>query len=217
MNTLLKIFVNSTFPSISNRLLLRRSKRKRKKDKKPKGSYTSVASVGATCCSDGVRSLKKTKNWREAVKYLHRADRARVLRCEGSVPTCSLVGPRQEVEKRNACQQQGPTVAVGCCNCGAAYPSRVQRGGNREARRRKLRANQERLRDIRTILRTLATSLNLFQGGSDSRNPETTGKLQVLRDFISFSVAAGKSDQSKKDSPVYVGVEFHTYRIEDKN
>ena len=45
----------------------------------------------------------------------------------------------------------------------------------------------------------------------------STGRLQVLRDFSSFSVADGKSDQSKKDSPVYVGVESHTYRIEDKN
>ena len=62
----------------------------------------------------------------------------------------------------------------------------------------------------------MARSLSPFQGGSDSRNPETTGKLQVLQDFSSFSVAAGKSDQSRKDGPMYVGIESHTYRSEDK-
>ena len=62
----------------------------------------------------------------------------------------------------------------------------------------------------------MARLLNPFQGGSDPRNPETTGKLQLLRDFSSFSVAAGKSDQSRKDSPVYVGVESHTYRVQDE-
>ena len=60
-------------------------------------------------------------------------------------------------------------------------------------------------------------SLSPIQGGSDPRGPEITGRLQVLRDFSSFSVADGKSDQSKKASPLYVGVESHTYRIEDKN
>ena len=150
------------------------------------------------------------------MKYLHRVDRARILRREGSVLTCSLVALRQEVEKMDAGQQQRPKVAVGYCSCGAAYPSRVQCGGNHEARRRRQRANRERLRDIRTVSRTLARSLSPFQGGSDSRDPETTGKLQVLRDFSSFSVAAGKSDQSRKDGPVYVGVESHTYRLEDK-
>ena len=95
MNTLLTILVNSTFPSNSNRLLLKRSKRKKKKIQKLRRSYASVASAGATCCSAGVRSLKETKNWREAMKYLHRVDRARVLRREGSVLTCSLVALRQ--------------------------------------------------------------------------------------------------------------------------
>ena len=63
----------------------------------------------------------------------------------------------------------------------------------------------------------MARSLSPIQGGIDPRNPEITGRLQVLRDFSSFSVTDGKSDQSKKDSPVYVGVESHTYRIEGKN
>ena len=163
-----------------------------------------------------MRSLKETKNWREAVKYLRRVDRARVLRREGSVLMCSLVALRRKMEKMNAGEQHRPKVSVGYCNCGTTYLSRVQCGGDHEARRRKQRVNRERLRDIQTILRTLARSLSPFQGGSDSRNPETAGKLQVLRDFSSFSVAAGKSDQSKKDSPVYMGVESHTYRVEDE-
>ena len=58
--------------------------------------------------------------------------------------------------------------------------------------------------------------LTLIQGGSDPRNPEIIGRLQVLRDFSSFNVVDGKSHQSKKDSPVYVGVESHTYRLEGK-
>ena len=165
-----------------------------------------MAAAGATCCSAGVRSCKEKKNWREAVKYLHsRIDRARILRREGSVITCDLAALRQVKEKQDAGQRQRQQVAVGYCSCGAAYPSRVQRGGNREVRRRRQRANRERLRDIRTVSRTLERSLSPFQGGSDSRNPETTGKLQVLRDFSSFSVTNGKSNQSTKDSPVYVG------------
>ena len=137
MNSLLTILVNSTFPSNLNRLVPRRSKWKKKRYKKGKRSYASVVSVGATCCSASTRSLKEIKNWRETVKYLHRVDRARILRREGSILTCSLVALRQEVEKMNAGQQQRPKVAVGYCSCGAAYPSRVQRGGDREARRRR--------------------------------------------------------------------------------
>ena len=87
---------------------------------------------------------EKYKNWREASEYLHRLGRARFLRREGSVLTCDVVALRQEVEKDDAGQRQRSQIAVGYCSCGAAYPSRVQRGGNREARRKDGKGRTER-------------------------------------------------------------------------
>ena len=172
---------------------------------------------GTTRCSTGIRSRKNIKSWREASEYLHRLGRARFLRREGSVLTCDMVALRQEVEKDDVGQWQRLPITVGYCSCGAAYPSRVQRGGNREARRRRQRANRESLRDFGTISRTLAKSLSPFQGGSDSRNPEITGKLQVLRDFSSFSAAEGNENLSHKDVPMYMGLRSHTSSVETKN
>ena len=120
------------------------------------------------------------------------------------------------MEKDDVGQWQRSQIAVGYCSCGAAYPSRVQHGGNREARRRRQRANRESLRDFGTISRTLAQSLSPCQGGSDLRNPEITGKLQILRDFSSFSVADGNENLSKKDVPMYVGLKSHTSTVETK-
>ena len=119
------------------------------------------------------------------------------------------------MEKRDASQRQQRKVAVGYCSCGAAYPSRLQRGGNREARRLKQRAKWEFLRDNQIVSRTLASSLSPSQGGSDSRNPETTGKLQLLQQFPIPGVVDGNSDPSEKDKPIYVGMESHLSRIED--
>ena len=57
--------------------------------------------------------------------------------------------------------------------------------------------------------------LNFLQGSSDPRNPETTRKLQVLQQFAILSVEDGKTNQSTNDSPMYMGLESHAYRIED--
>ena len=63
----------------------------------------------------------------------------------------------------------------------------------------------------------MARSLNPFQGGSDSRIPETTGKLQILEKFSVPSAKEGITNLSSQDNPVYVGMESHTFRIEEKN
>ena len=55
---------------------------------------------------------------------------------------------------------------MGYCSCGAAYPPRVKCGGDRDARRKKQRANRGRSRDNRTISCALVRALNPLQGGS---------------------------------------------------
>ena len=55
-----------------------------------------------------------------------------------------------------------------------------------------------------------------LQGGSDSRTPETTGKLQLLQQFAIPGVVGGNSDPSKKGTPIYMGMESHLSRIEDE-
>ena len=83
--------------------------------------------------------IKKKKKWRESVKYLHsRIDRARFWRREGSVLIADMAALRQEMEREASQRRQKGTV-VGYYSCGAAYPSRVQRGGNRNARRKRQR------------------------------------------------------------------------------
>ena len=121
------------------------------------------------------------------------------------------------MEKINTDQQQQYGIAIGYCSCGVAYPSRVQRGGNCEARRRQQRANRECLRDERVVSRTLARALNLGQGGSAPRTLETAGKLQVLRNFSIPSVGKEKPNLSRKDNPLYVGLQFPTHRVECEN
>ena len=74
------------------------------------------------------------------------------------------------------------------------------------------------MRDERTVSQTVARSLNPFQGGSDPRNQETTGKLQILQKLNISSARKGSTNPSVKDSPMYVGMDSHTLRIEkDKN
>ena len=131
-----------------------------------------MAAVGATSDSATVGSRKERKNWRESVKYLHsRVDRARFLRREGSVMVVNLAALRQEMEMKAGQQRQKGTV-VGYCSCGAAYPPHVDCGGNRNARRKRQRANRERLRDDRVVSQALVQSLSSLQGGSDSKNLE---------------------------------------------
>ena len=125
------------------------------------------------------------------MKYLHsRLDRARFWRREGSVLIVDMVALRQAKEKEDPGQWRQQGVAVGYCSCGAAYPSRAQCGGNRNARRKRQRASRERLRGERVVSRVLAQSLSSLQGGSDSRNSETIGRLQKLQQFAAPS--AGK-------------------------
>ena len=149
------------------------------------------------------------------MKYLHsRIDRARFWRREGSVLIADMAALRQEMEKEAGQRRQKGTV-VGYCSCGAAYPSRVQRGGNRNARRKRQRANRERLRDDRVVSQVLVQSLSSLQGGSDSRNLETTGKLCVLHQFAAPSAEDEDTNPSSQDKPIYVGVSPHSRRLED--
>ena len=120
----------------------------------------------------------------------------------------------QEMETKAGQRRQKGTI-VGYCSCGAAYPFRVQRGGNRNARRKRQRANRERLRDDRVVSQVLAQSLSSLQGGSDSRNLETTGKLCVLHQFATLSVAKEDTNPSPKDKPIYVGVSPHSHRLKN--
>ena len=96
-----------------------------------------MASAGAALCSAGIgpRKENKKKNVGELLQYLtSRSDRARFWRREGSVLDVDLEALRQAMEKENAGQRRQKGTAVGYCSCGAAYPSRVQRGGDHYAR-----------------------------------------------------------------------------------
>ena len=116
-----------------------------------KRTYASVAFDGATCDSAGICSYKEKKKWREYVKYLHsRIDRARFWRREGSILIANMAALRQEMEREASQQRQKGTV-VGYYSCGAAYPSCVQCGGNRSARRKRQRVNWECFRDDRVV------------------------------------------------------------------
>ena len=58
-------------------------------------------------------------------------------------------------------------------------------------------------------------SLSSLQGGSDSRNLETTGKLCVLHQFATPNAEKEDTNPSSKDEPIYVGVSPHSRRLED--
>ena len=58
-------------------------------------------------------------------------------------------------------------------------------------------------------------SLSSLQGGSNSRNLETTGKLCVLHQFTLPSIAIEDINSSLKDKPIYVGVSPHSRRLDD--
>ena len=59
-----------------------------------------MAAAGAISYSANTESQKNIKNWREAMKYLSRVDRAGVLRRMGSVLTLDKVALRQAIGKR---------------------------------------------------------------------------------------------------------------------
>ena len=145
------------------------------------------------------------------MKYLlSRSDRARFWRREGSVLIIDMVALGHAKENDDAGQRRQQGVAVGYCSCGAAYPSHVQRGGNRDARRKRQRVNRERLRGRRVVSQVLAQSLSSLQGGSDSRNLETIGRLQKLQQFAAPNDEMKLQNQSEKDKPVYIGVSPHS-------
>ena len=75
--------------------------------------------------------------------------------------------------------------------------------------------NRERLRDDRVVSQVLVQSLSSLQGGSDSRNLETTGKLCILHQFATPSAAKEDTNLSPKDKPIYVGVSPHSHRLEN--
>ena len=126
-----------------------------------------------------------------------------------------MVALRQEKEKYDAGQRRRQGVAVGYCSCGAAYPSYAQRGGDRNARRKRQRASRERLRDDRTVSRVLAQSLSSLQGGSGSRQPEAIGELHELQQFAVPNAEKTSVNPSTSDRTVYVGVSPHSSRIEE--
>ena len=143
------------------------------------------------------------------MKYLRRIDRARLMRRCDSVLTIDMAALRQVKEKNDADQrqQQKKAAAVDCSNKGVTQFSRANRAGNRLERRQKERVLRESLRDQRTIAQILANSLNPTEGGSDSRNLATTGKLQILQQICGNSSGSnGTTDPVKKTSPEYVGI-----------
>ena len=162
--------------------------------------------ASATACPVGIRSLKNIKNWRENVKYLPSVDTARFLRKSSSVLMLNIVTLRKEMEERNAGQRRRSKIAVRCCSCGAAYHSRRQRGGNCESRRQCQRQKRELLRDQRTVSQILARFLSPNQGGTDPRNLETTGRLQILQHVRTPSEESGRSNPARKGDPLYAGI-----------
>ena len=100
-----------------------------------------MAFGNATACSASAGLNKLMKEWREAVKYLPRVDRAGLMRRCGSVLTVNMVALRQVKERRLADQrqQQKKKAAVDCSNCGVTQSSRPNRAGNRLERRQRER------------------------------------------------------------------------------
>ena len=104
---------------------------------------------------------------------------------------------------------------IGYCSCGAAYPPRVKRGGDREARRQRQRANRGHSRENRIVSCALARALNPLQGGSAPRDTETPSKLQLLQQFAVAGSAEGKKIRSMEDQAIYVGISNPTNRLAD--
>ena len=178
-----------------------------------------MATDGATLCSARIGPRKEKKNeWREILQYLHsRSDRTRFQRRVGFVIVIEKEALKHEME-RTAGQRRKQGVSIGYCSCGAAYPPQNSRGGNRETRRHSQRVNRGRLRDNRLASWILANSLNPIEGGSDSRTPEATGKLQILQQFSVSSVEDGREqNQATKAKSMYVGIQTQTCSSEDSS
>ena len=76
--------------------------------------------------------------------------------------------------------------------------------------------NRGRLRDDRLVSWILARSLSSFQGDSDLRTPEATGKLQILQHFAVPSAEKRKTNSSNEDKPIYIRMETQACRVDDK-
>ena len=191
-----------------NMLVAKKVRKMKKKYKKLKRLYIGLAVIGAISYPPNTKSHKSIKNWREAMKYLPRIDRAGVLRRMGSVLTLDKVALRREMEKEYIWQRQRKVTIVECSNSGFAHSSRSSRGGNYLERRENERRKQEILRDQRTLSQVLVRLLNPTMDGSDPRILETTGKLQILEQIAISSTEDGRPNPAK-DSPIYVGITPH--------
>ena len=100
-------------------------------------------------------------------------------------------------------------------SCGAAYPPRVKRSGDREARRQKQRANQDHSKDDCIVSGALARALNPLQGVSIPRDIKTPNKLRLLQQFAVAGLAEGKEIRSMQDQAIYVGISNPTNRLAD--
>ena len=101
-----------------------------------------MATDGAILCSARIGPQKEKKNLREICEYLSkdRIDRTRILRCVGDVLVIDMEA-LELVKEEGAGQRSQKGSVIGYCSCGAAYPPRVKRGGDRNTRREKQRAN----------------------------------------------------------------------------
>ena len=176
-----------------------------------------MVSAGTTSCSASVRSLEEKKNLREICEYLskNRIDGTRILRRVGDVLVIDTEA-LELVKEEGAGQRSQKGFVIGYCSCGAAYPPQVKRGGDRDARRMKQRANRGRSRDNRTISCALARALNPLKGGSAPRNTEMPSKLQLLQQFAVAGSKEGNSIGSKEDQAIYVGISTPTNRLAEK-
>ena len=173
-----------------------------------------MAADGATLCSARIGPQKGRKNLRECCQYLkdNRIDRTQFWRKVGNVLVCDLEALEQQMEEKAGQRSQKGSV-IGYCSCGAAYPPRVKRGGDRKARRQRQRVNRGRSRDDRVVSSALARALNPAKGGSVPRNTETPSKLQLLQRFTVAGSAEGSSIRSDKDQAIYVGISHPTDRL----
>ena len=107
-----------------------------------------MATDGATLCSAHIGPQKEKKNLREICEYLskHRIDRTQFWRRVGDVLVCNIAALEWQMEGEAGQRSQKGSV-IGYYNCGTAYPPRVKRGGDRDARRINQRANRGRSRD----------------------------------------------------------------------
>ena len=125
---------------------------------------------------------------------------------------CDLEALEQRMEEKAGQRSQKGSV-IEYCSCGAAYPPRVKRGGDRKARRQRQRVNRGRSRDDRVVSGALARALNPLQGGSVPKNTGTPSKLQLLQRFTVAGSEKGSSIRSKKDQAIYVGISHPTGRL----